>query len=95
MFNYEISKHAHFNAACRAFALVHNLEDAAIAVGMRPQILCNNLNPVQPYHLPVPMAGNDSGMFQFPSEGTLVEITFTSGSTWSYVTFNFDWIYVK
>ena len=29
--------------------------------------------------LPVPMAGNDSGMFQFPSEGTLVEVGFTGG----------------
>lgn len=29
--------------------------------------------------LPVPMAGNDSGIFQFPPEGTLVEIAFTGG----------------
>ncbi|KUQ05630.1 hypothetical protein AWI07_03675 [Enterobacter roggenkampii] len=29
--------------------------------------------------LPVPMAGNDSGMFQFPPDGTLVEIGFTGG----------------
>ncbi|RAP72826.1 putative orf35 [Candidatus Erwinia dacicola] len=29
--------------------------------------------------LPVPMAGNDSGMFQFPPEGTLVEMAFTGG----------------
>lgn len=29
--------------------------------------------------LPVPMAGNDSGMFQFPPEGTLVEVGFTGG----------------
>lgn len=29
--------------------------------------------------LPVPMAGNDSGMFQFPPEGTLVEIAFNGG----------------
>lgn len=29
--------------------------------------------------LPVPMAGNDSGMFQFPPEGTLVEVAFTGG----------------
>lgn len=29
--------------------------------------------------LPVPMAGNDSGMFQFPPEGALVEIAFTGG----------------
>lgn len=36
--------------------------------------------PVYPaVPLPVPMAGNDSGMFQFPPEGTLVEIGFTGG----------------
>lgn len=29
--------------------------------------------------LPVPMAGNDAGMFQFPPDGTLVEIAFTDG----------------
>ncbi|AHF77560.1 Baseplate hub subunit and tail lysozyme [Sodalis praecaptivus] len=29
--------------------------------------------------LPVPMAGNDSGLFQYPPEGTLVEIGFTGG----------------
>lgn len=29
--------------------------------------------------LPVPMAGNDSGMFQFPPEGTLVEVGFNGG----------------
>ena len=30
--------------------------------------------------LPVPIAGNVSGMFQFPPEGTLVEVGFTSES---------------
>lgn len=29
--------------------------------------------------LPVPMAGNDAGMFQFPPDGTLVEMGFTGG----------------
>ncbi|MFH2639660.1 phage tail-collar fiber domain-containing protein [Klebsiella aerogenes] len=29
--------------------------------------------------LPVPMAGNDAGMYQFPPEGTLVEVGFTGG----------------
>lgn len=29
--------------------------------------------------LPVPMAGNDAGMYQFPPEGTLVEVAFTGG----------------
>ncbi|EDE1397565.1 hypothetical protein BZX36_23075, partial [Salmonella enterica subsp. enterica serovar Enteritidis] len=27
MFDYQTSKHAHFDAACRAFAVEHNLED--------------------------------------------------------------------
>lgn len=110
MFDYQTSKHAHFDAACRAFALAHNLEDVAAAVGMRPQILRNKLNPVQPHRLtcdellaitdytedarlldgmlgqinclpsvPINNATNDSGMFQFPPEGTLVEIAFTGG----------------
>ncbi|WP_105620757.1 phage regulatory CII family protein [Cronobacter malonaticus] len=51
MFDYQTSKHAHFDAACRAFALAHNLEDVAAAVGMRPQTLRNKLNPVQPHRL--------------------------------------------
>lgn len=97
MFDYQTSKHAHFDAACRAFALSHNLEDVAAAVGMRPQILRNKLNPIQPHRLTCDellaitdytedarlldgmLAGNDSGMFQFPPEGTLVEIAFTGG----------------
>lgn len=51
MFDYQTSKHAHFDAACRAFALAHNLEDVAAAVGIRPQVLRNKLNPEQPHHL--------------------------------------------
>ncbi|EKZ5283052.1 phage regulatory CII family protein [Klebsiella aerogenes] len=51
MFDYQTSKHAHFDAACRAFALAHNLEEVAAAVGMRPQMLRNKLNPVQPHRL--------------------------------------------
>lgn len=51
MFDYQTSKHAHFDAACRAFALAHNLEEVAAGVGMRPQILRNKLNPVQPHRL--------------------------------------------
>lgn len=36
--------------------------------------------PVYPaVPLPVPMPGNDSGMFQFPPEGTLVEVGFNGG----------------
>lgn len=51
MFDYQTSKHPHFDAACRAFAIEHNLEDVAAAVGMRPQILRNKLNPAQPHRL--------------------------------------------
>lgn len=51
MFDYQTSKHAHFDAACRAFALSHNLEDVAAAIDMRPQILRNKLNPIQPHRL--------------------------------------------
>ena len=47
MFDYETSKHDHFDCACRAFALAHNLEEVAAAVGMRPQLLRNKLNPLQ------------------------------------------------
>lgn len=117
MFGYTESKHSHFDAACRAFAL-------ARAVGMTPQVLRNKLNSEQPHKLtapseavtsgdfadtfrpryavnvqlldadgnpdkntpeypavplPVPGAGNDSGTFQFPPEGTLVEIGFNGG----------------
>ncbi|ELP25802.1 hypothetical protein F385_24 [Pantoea agglomerans 299R] len=36
--------------------------------------------PVYPaVPLPVPITGNDPGMFQFPPEGTLVEVGFTGG----------------
>lgn len=51
MFDYQTSKHAHFDAACRAFALTNNLEDVANAAGMRPQVLRNKLNPDQPHRL--------------------------------------------
>lgn len=51
MFDYQTSKHAHFDAACRAFALAHNLEDVAAAIGMRPQLLRNKLNPLQPHRI--------------------------------------------
>ncbi len=51
MFDYQTSKHAHFDAACRAFALAHNLENVAAAIGMRPQLLRNKLNPLQPHRI--------------------------------------------
>lgn len=33
MFDYQTSKHARFDAACRIFAIEHNLEDVAAAIG--------------------------------------------------------------
>lgn len=54
MFDYQTSKHAHFDAACRAFSLGHNLEQLAEEIGMRGQTLRNKLNPEQPHHLTVP-----------------------------------------
>ncbi|MGY0155892.1 phage regulatory CII family protein [Edwardsiella tarda] len=55
MFDYQTSKHAHFDAACRAFTRVHNVEEVAAAIGMRrPQVLRNKLNPDQPHQLTVP-----------------------------------------
>lgn len=51
MFDYLTSKHSHFDDACRTFAVDHNLEEVADAVGMRPQILRNKLNPIQPHRL--------------------------------------------
>lgn len=51
MFDYQTSKHPHFDNACRTFALEHNLEDVADAIGMRSQILRNKLNPLQPHRL--------------------------------------------
>ncbi len=34
---------------------------------------------VDHYTLPLPMAGVESGLFQFPPEGTIVEIAFEGG----------------
>lgn len=53
MFDYQTSKHSHFDAACRAFAQSTNLEDVAHAIGMRPQVLRNKLNPLQPHRLSI------------------------------------------
>ncbi|TNH44417.1 phage regulatory CII family protein [Photorhabdus luminescens] len=53
MFDYQVSKHTHFDHACRAFANAHrgNLAQIAEAIGMNPQMLCNKLNPEQPHML--------------------------------------------
>lgn len=49
MFDYSISKHPHFNEACRAFALRHNMAKLAERAGMNVQTLRNKLNPEQPH----------------------------------------------
>lgn len=53
MFDYIESKHHHFDAACRAFALANNVEATARALGLNPQTLRNKLNPDQPHKLTV------------------------------------------
>ncbi len=54
MFDYQVSKHPHFDEACRAFALRHNLVQLAERAGMNVQILQNKLNPAQPHLLTAP-----------------------------------------
>lgn len=51
MFDYRISKHPHFDEACRAFALRHNMAKLAERAGMNVQTLRNKLNPDQPHQL--------------------------------------------
>ncbi|EXU76007.1 phage regulatory CII family protein [Erwinia mallotivora] len=54
MFDYCISKHPHFDEACRAFALRHNMAKLAKRAGMNVQTLRNKLNPEQPHLLTPP-----------------------------------------
>ncbi|EKS6735720.1 phage regulatory CII family protein [Enterobacter asburiae] len=54
MFDYNISKHPHFDEACRAFALRHNMAKLADRAGMNVQTLRNKLNPEQPHQLTAP-----------------------------------------
>ncbi|KGA31359.1 MULTISPECIES: phage regulatory CII family protein [Pectobacterium] len=51
MFDYQISIHPHFDRACQAFVLKHNLAQLAGQVGMNHQTLRNKLNPDQPHKL--------------------------------------------
>ena len=48
MFDYQVSKHPHFDEACRAFALRHNLVQLAERAGMNVQILRNKLKILVP-----------------------------------------------
>ncbi|WP_411511904.1 phage regulatory CII family protein [Escherichia coli] len=54
MFDYKISKHPHFDEACRAFALRHNMAKLAERAKMNVQTLRNKLNPEQPHQLTAP-----------------------------------------
>ncbi|ELY8238092.1 phage regulatory CII family protein [Escherichia coli] len=54
MFDYKISKHPHFDEACRTFALRHNMAKLAERAGMNVQTLRNKLNPDQPHQLTAP-----------------------------------------
>jgi methylphosphotriester-DNA--protein-cysteine methyltransferase len=54
MYDYKVSIHNHFDAACLAFAQSHNVEKLAKRVGMRPATLRCKLNPDQPHQLTIP-----------------------------------------
>lgn len=49
MFDYQVSKQAHFDNACLAFANTHkgDLVQIGESIGMNTQMLCNKLNPEQ------------------------------------------------
>lgn len=49
MFDYKISKHPHFDEACRAFALRHNMAKLAERAGMNVQTLRNKLTRTDCY----------------------------------------------
>lgn len=51
MFDYCISKHPHFNEACRTFALSHNMAKLVERTGINFQTLRNKLNSEQPHQL--------------------------------------------
>ncbi|MBS1206471.1 MAG: hypothetical protein H6R25_3370 [Proteobacteria bacterium] len=51
MFDFKVSKHPHYDEACRAFAQRHNMAKLAERAGMNVQTLRNKLNPEQPHQL--------------------------------------------
>jgi len=51
MFDYQVSKHPHYDEACRAFAKKHNMAKLTESMGMNIQTLRNKLNPGQPHQL--------------------------------------------
>ncbi len=54
MFDFQVSKHPHFDDACRQFAQRHNMVKLAMVAGMNVQTLRNKLNPEQPHQLTPP-----------------------------------------
>lgn len=54
MFDFQISKHSHFDDACRVFAQRHNMVKLAERAGVNVQTLRNKLNPEQPHQLTPP-----------------------------------------
>ena len=51
MFDFQVSKHNHYDEACRAFARRHNMAKLSERAGMNVQTLRNKLNPEQPHQL--------------------------------------------
>ncbi|WP_312045234.1 phage regulatory CII family protein [Erwinia sp.] len=51
MFDFQVSQQSHFENACRAFAVRHNIRELADKVGMNQQTLRNKLNPDQMHQL--------------------------------------------
>lgn len=54
MFDFQVSKHPHYDEACRAFALRHNMAKLADRAGINVQTLRNKLNPEQPHQFTPP-----------------------------------------
>ena len=54
MFDFQVSKHPHYDEACRAFAQRHNMAKLAERAGMNVQTLRNKLNPEQPHQFTPP-----------------------------------------
>lgn len=54
MFDFQVSKHPHYDEACRAFAQRHNMAKLAERAGINVQTLRNKLNPEQPHQLTPP-----------------------------------------
>jgi len=51
MFDFQVSNQPHFDNACRAFSVRHNLSKLARTIGMKEQTLRNKLNPDQVHQL--------------------------------------------